>query len=357
MIISGLNPKQIICQRKIADRIGEFTDCKNILVYEDLVEEPIDEKALLDIRAKQIDTDPIYIVFTSGSTGVPKGVIACHRSVIDYIETLSEVLEVSDETVFGNQTPLYVDACLKEVYTTMKFGATTYFIPKQLFMMPVKLVEYLNQYKINTVCWVVPALTIISGLGAFSKVVPQYLKVIAFGSEVFPVKQFNLWKQYVPNAKYINLYGPTEATGMSCYYIVNRDFADGEAIPIGRPFRNTQIMLIDNENKLITESGAEGEIYIRGTAVTLGYYNDFERTSTSFVQNPLNNKYPEIVYKTGDLAKYNEYHELIYISRKDHQIKHMGHRIELGEIEACVNQFDGVNAGCCVYDEEKRKFI
>lgn len=99
LIISGLNPKQIICQRKIADRIGEFTDCKNILVYEDLVEEPIDEKALLDIRAKQIDTDPIYIVFTSGSTGVPKGVIACHRSVIDYIETLSEVLEVSDETV------------------------------------------------------------------------------------------------------------------------------------------------------------------------------------------------------------------------------------------------------------------
>lgn len=355
LIISGLNPKQIICQRKIADRIGELTDCKNILVYEDLVEEPIDEKVLLDIRAKQIDTDPIYIVFTSGSTGVPKGVIACHRSVIDYIETLSEVLEVSDETVFGNQTPLYVDACLKEVYTTMKFGATTYFIPKQLFMMPVKLVEYLNQYKINTVCWVVPALTIISGLGAFSKVVPQYLKVIAFGSEVFPVKQFNLWKQYVPNAKYINLYGPTEATGMSCYYIVNRDFADGEAIPIGRPFRNTQIMLIDNENKLITESGAEGEIYIRGTAVTLGYYNDFERTSTSFVQNPLNNKYPEIVYKTGDLAKYNEYHELIYISRKDHQIKHMGHRIELGEIEACVNQFDGVNAGCCVYDEEKKK--
>ena len=142
---------------------------------------------------------------------------------------------------------------------------------------------------------------------------------------------------------------------MSCYYVVNRDFSDGEAIPIGRPFRNTQIMLIDNENKLITENGVEGEIYIRGTAVTLGYYNDFERTSTSFVQNPLNNKYPEIVYKTGDLAKYNEYHELIYISRKDHQIKHMGHRIELGEIEACVNQFDGVNAGCCVYDEEKKK--
>jgi non-ribosomal peptide synthetase component F len=222
-------------------------------------------------------------------------------------------------------------------------------------MMPVKLVEYLNEYKINTVCWVVPALTIISGLGAFAKVVPQYLKVIAFGSEVFPVKQFNLWKQYVPNAKYINLYGPTEATGMSCYYVVNRDFAENEPIPIGRPFRNTQIMLIDDENKLVTDKNIEGEIYIRGTCVTLGYYNDFDRTSTSYVQNPINNKYPEIVYKTGDLAKYNDYGELIYISRRDHQIKHMGHRIELGEIEAAVNQFEGVNAGCCIFDNEKKK--
>ena len=355
LIIRGLNPKQIICQQKIADRIEEFTDCKNILVYEELIKEEIDEAVLTDIRNKQLDTDPIYIVFTSGSTGIPKGVIACHRSVIDYIETLSEVLEVSDETVFGNQTPLYVDACLKEVYTTMKYGATTYFIPKQLFMMPVKLVEYLNEYKINTVCWVVPALTIISSLGAFAKVVPQYLKVIAFGSEVFPVKQFNLWKKYVPDAKYINLYGPTEATGMSCYYIVNRDFSEGEAIPIGRPFRNTEILLINEKNERVTEQDVPGEIYIRGTAVTLGYYNDPERTKDAFVQNPINNKYPEIVYKTGDMAKYNQYGELIYISRRDHQIKHMGHRIELGEIEAAVNQFAGVNAGCCVYDEEKKK--
>lgn len=354
LIIKGLSPKQIICSQDVASRIDEFTDCKNILTYEELIKEPIDEDVLADIRDKQIDTDPIYTVFTSGSTGIPKGVIACHRSVIDYIETLSEVLEVSDDTVFGNQTPLYVDACLKEVYTTMKFGATTYFIPKQLFMMPVKLVEYLNEYKINTVCWVVPALTIISGLGAFAKVVPQYLKIIAFGSEVFPVKQFNLWKQYVPDAKYINLYGPTEATGMSCYYVVNREFSEGDAIPIGRPFRNTQILLIGDDMQL-TSAGEPGEIYIRGTAVTLGYYNDSERTNQAFVQNPLNDKYPEIVYKTGDLAKYNEYGELIYISRRDHQIKHMGHRIELGEIEAAVDQIDGVNTGCCIYDEEKKK--
>ena len=113
--------------------------------------------------------------------------------------------------------------------------------------------------------------------------------------------------------------------------------------------------MINEKNERVTEQDVPGEIYIRGTAVTLGYYNDPERTKDAFVQNPINNKYPEIVYKTGDMAKYNQYGELIYISRRDHQIKHMGHRIELGEIEAAVNQFAGVNAGCCVYDEEKKK--
>ncbi|MCQ4695541.1 AMP-binding protein, partial [Extibacter muris] len=91
----------------------------------------------------------------SGSTGVPKGVVACHRSVIDYIENLSEVLRFNENTRFANQTPLYFDACLKELYPTLKFGATTYIVPKSLFMFPIKLVEFLNEYKINTVCWVV----------------------------------------------------------------------------------------------------------------------------------------------------------------------------------------------------------
>lgn len=356
LIFENLKPRAVICDKKTKEKALEFNCKGELYLYEEMVKQAPDEELLRSIRERAIDTDPIYIVFTSGSTGIPKGVVACHRSVIDYIEQLSDVLEISEETVFGNQTPLYFDACLKELYPTLKFGATTYIIPKSLFMFPIKLVEYLNTNKINTVCWVVSALTMISGFGVLEKTKPNYLHTVAFGSEVFPVKQFQLWKEALPHARFVNLYGPTEATGMSCFYKVERELEEKEPIPIGRPFKNTEILLLNEKNERAA-AGEAGEICIRGTSLTLGYYNDFERTSQAFVQNPLNTAYPELIYRTGDIGKYNQAGELIFISRKDYQIKHMGHRIELGEIEANVNSIDKIQSACCIYDEKKNKIV
>ncbi len=356
LIFGSLKPKAVICDEETKKIAEGFAFDGAIYLYRDIIGTAIDEKALAEIRDRQIDTDPIYIVFTSGSTGVPKGVAACHRSVIDYIEQLSSVLRFDRDTVFGNQTPLYFDACLKELYPTLKFGATTYLVPKQLFMFPVKLVEFLNEKKINTVCWVVSALTMISAFRTFDKVVPQYLRTVAFGSEVFPVKQFNLWRSVLPNARFVNLYGPTECTGMSCYYEADRDFGPDETIPIGRPFRNTEILLLNEKDELCAP-GETGEICIRGTSVTLGYYNNPEKTAEAFVQNPLNTAYREIIYRTGDLAKYSPEGELLFLSRKDYQIKHMGHRIELGEIEAIVNLHDEIRTSCCIFDDDKKKIV
>jgi amino acid adenylation domain-containing protein len=356
LIFQSLNPKVVICDSDTVNKTEDFGYKGKVYQYEDIIKTTVDDSILANIRERQIDTDPIYIVFTSGSTGIPKGVVACHRSVIDYIENLSDVLKINEDTVFGNQTPLYVDACLKELYPTLKFGATTYIIPKSLFMFPLKLVEFLNEKKINTVCWVVSALTMISAFGAFEKDVPRYLHTIAFGSEVFPIKQFKLWRQYLPNARFINLYGPTECTGMSCYYEVNRDFELDEAIPIGRPFKNTDIILLDDENKR-AKQGETGEICIRGTSLTLGYYRNFEKTNEVFVQNPLNTSYPELIYRTGDLGRYNERGELVFVSRKDNQIKHMGHRIELGEIEVVANMQPEIKSACCIFDDIKKKIV
>lgn len=365
LIFANLQPKVIICDESTKEAAGSFlaedgakeaAQKPELLLYDEIIKTEIDEAALADIRDKQLDTDPIYIVFTSGSTGVPKGVVACHRSVIDYIENLSEVLEFNEDTVFANQTPLYFDACLKELYPTLKFGATTYIVPKSLFMFPVKLVEFLNEYKINTVCWVVSALTMISSFKTFDKVVPKYLHTIAFGSEVFPIKQFNIWRETLPNAKFTNLYGPTETTGMCCYFKVDREFEPGDVLPVGRPFHNTEILLLNEKNQLAAP-GEVGEICVRGTSLTLGYYHAFEKTNEVFVQNPLNDRYPELIYRTGDLGKRNEFGELVFVSRKDYQIKHMGHRIELGEIEVNVNMQEGISSSCCIYDKEKEKIV
>ena len=356
LIFQTLKPGAIICDDATRPLVDEFDYNGKIYLYDEICNTPINDEALFQIRDHQIDTDPIYIVFTSGSTGVPKGVMACHRSVIDYIEHLSEVLKFNEDTVFGNQTPLYFDACLKEVYPTLKYGATTYIIPKQLFMFPIKLVEFLNQYKINTVCWVVSALTMISAFRTFEKVIPEHLHTIAFASEVFPIKQFNIWRGALPNARFINLYGPTEVTGICCYYEVDREFALDETMPIGRPFKNTDIILLDENNKE-PALGQQGEICVRGTSLTIGYYRNPEKTNEVFVQNPLNDIYPELIYRTGDLGKYNERGELEFAGRKDFQIKHMGHRIELGEIEVIVNMHTDVDTACCLFDNEKKKIV
>ncbi len=332
----------------------------HVLEYQRLCRAEEKPGLLTAIREQHVDTDPAYTVFTSGSTGVPKGVVANHRSVIDYIEQLSEILHISGDTVFGNQAPFYVDACLKEIYPTLKYGAKTVLIPRKKFRFPVELVNFLNEQKINTICWVTPALTMISALNTFEAVKPGYLRTIAFGSEVFQTAQFRIWAENVP-AEYINLYGPTECTGMSAYYRVSREIREDEVIPIGRAFPNTGIFLLgekENGEYLISPENEEeqGEIIIRGTCVTMGYYADREKSSTVFVQNPLQKHYPEMVYRTGDIGRYQN-GELVFVSRKDNQIKHMGHRIELGEIETVTGRIENVFSCACIYSEKDRKIV
>lgn len=353
-ILESLHPVACICDDITFQAAQDISGLGTVFRYEELAFGAIDERGLDQIRQRQIDTDPAYIVFTSGSTGVPKGVVGCHRAVIDYIENLCPVLKFDAHTVFGNQTPLYFDACLKEIIPTLKYGASTHLIPKKYFLMPVKLVQYLNERKINTLCWVVSALTYISSFRTFETVIPKYVKTIAFASEVFPIRQLKLWRAALPNARFINLYGPTETTGICCYYEVDREFGENETLPVGRSFPNTEIILLD-ENNRVPIHGEQGEICIRGTRLTHGYFANPEKTAQVFVQNPLNPHYPELIYRTGDMGRYNDRGELMFVSRKDNQIKHMGHRIELGEIEAAANTCSGVGSSCCVYDREKQK--
>ena len=349
LIFDNLKPRAVICSEDTKQNAYRFAKDAKVYSWEEIKTSSRDEDVLKNVRDTMIDTDPAYIMYTSGSTGVPKGVAVCHRSLIDYIESFCEVMRFDKDTIFGSQTPFYFDASLKDIYPTLKLGCETVIVPHTLFMFPVKLVEFLNNYKINTLCWVVSALTMISAFGALDEEPPKYLKIVGFGGEVFPVKQYNRWKKALPDVRYINLYGPTETTGVSMYYEVDREFTKDEVIPLGKPFENVDIFLLDENDKL----ASEGEICMRGTCVALGYYSDPERTSAAFVQNPLNDRYPELIYRTGDIAKYNDRGELVFVSRKDYQIKHMGHRVELGEIEADVNSIKGVASSCAVYLKKK----
>ncbi|MGI6071943.1 MAG: amino acid adenylation domain-containing protein [Lachnospiraceae bacterium] len=353
LIFKSLNPRAVICDDKTKTLAMEFDFDGELLSFDEIVLCPADMEVIGRVREKHIDTDPVYIIYTSGSTGVPKGVVASHRSLIDYIESLSDVLGFSEDTVFANQAPLYFDASMKELYQTIKHGATTFMVPKSLFMFPVKLIEYLNEHKINTICWVVSALSIVATFDTFETVVPQYVHTVTFVGEVLPIKHLNTWRSALPGARFVNLYGPTEITGVCCYFDVERNYNLDEVIPIGKPLNNTDIFLLDDDN-LPTN---EGEICVRGACLAHGYYGDPERTAAAFVQNPLNNAYPELIYRTGDIGRYDEDGNLVFMSRKDFQIKHMGHRIELGEIEAVVHAIHEVERACALFDDVNKKII
>ncbi|MCI9124231.1 MAG: amino acid adenylation domain-containing protein [Eubacterium sp.] len=356
LIMENTQAEILICDEHTQEKVKKSAYHGEVCLCSELIRTEEDDEALRAVRNAQLDTDLVYVLFTSGSTGVPKGVAGHHRGVLDYIDQLADVMGFDENSVFGNQTPIYFDASMKEIYGTLKCGATTWMIPRKLFLLIAEMVHYLNEHRINTICWVVSALTMLSSFGAFEEEKPEYLHTIGFGGEVFPVSQFNIWKETLPEAKFVNLYGPTEATGVSTYYIAERKFCEGESIPIGRTFDNTEIFLL-KEDGTLAGKGESGEIYIRGTGVACGYYNDSVKTKEVFVQNPLHGAYPETVYKTGDIACYNEDGDLVFISRKDHQIKHMGHRVELGEIESNAGLVGGVAACCCVYAQDDGKII
>ena len=181
------------------------------------------------------------------------------------------------------------------------------------------------------------------------------LKKVLFCGEVMPNKQLNIWRKSLSNALYANLYGPTEITDVCSYYVVNRDFSDDEPLPIGRACKNTELLVFDDEMRLITpdEIYHKGELYIRGTGLSVGYYNDPEKTQNAFIQNPLQNAYTEKIYKTGDIVAYNEYGELICYGRSDSQIKLNGHRIELGEIETALNAHENIRRSACVFKDNE----
>ena len=356
LILGALSNPTLIVEEKNKEKIKDLDFEGEIFIYEELINSKIHQEKLDEIRNQIIDTDPMYMQFTSGSTGVPKGIVLCHRSVITYAYNIKTTFKIDENTIFGNEPPFYFSMSTLEIYTTMISGATMYIIPKMYFSFPIKLLEFLKEKKINTIYWVPSVLCIIANMKALDEIDLPDLKKVMFAGEVMPVKQLNVWIEHLPNAMFANLYGPTEITDICTYYVVDRKFDDSESLPIGKQCYNCNVIIIKDDGTK-AKPGEEGELCVRGSFLALGYYNNPEKTNSAFVQNPLNSAYPELIYKTGDIVKENENGEIMYLSRKDFQIKHMGYRIELGEIENTINNIEGMISCACVYDMRNKKIV
>lgn len=308
-------------------------------------------------RRNVIDIDPLYGIFTSGSTGVPKLVVKNHLSLISFIDEYVENFKFSPEDIQGNQIPFYFDASTKDLFTTLKVGCTTNIISKAYFSQPGKLAEYVENNGITSICWVPSALSMLSMFNVFSKYPLKNIKRVLFVGEPMNVKQLNIWVKALPWADFVNLYGSTENAGNCLYHIIKEEIQE-DRVPIGKPFANVDVFLLDDEDKPVKQTDTEslGEICLIGNTLALGYYKNSCQCD-KFCQNPLNEFYYERMYRTGDLARYDKNGNIVYVCRKDCQIKLSGYRIELCDIDIMAMKLEGVKSACSIFDESKNKIV
>lgn len=318
-------------------------------------EAPADTAALSAIAARLRPEDPLYLIYTSGSTGVPKGVLKTHGAMQSYIAAFTARYPATPADALGNQTPFFFDASAKDLYWMLHDGCRLEVLDTGLFSQPYHLIEYLNDRHITLISWVPSALVIVSQLDTFADILPNDLRAVFFIGEVFPMKHFLIWQNALPGVKFVNLYGQSELAGACCYYEVDRVFAPDDTLPIGRPFDNAEIFLL-NGNQVITEPGQIGEIGIVSPALAAGYFGDAEKTAAAFCTFRDGARTLRL-FRTGDMARYTPEGLLVFAARQDAQIKHMGYRIELGEIEAAANSLPEITGCACLYDTAKNRIV
>lgn len=358
-ILDLVQPEFIITTKNLLKGVeGIYSSDKIILIDElDFESQINDEQLLKRLNLRSIDTDMSCVINTSGSTGTPKSVALNHKSFVDFIEVSDDIFQFSENEIIGSLSPVIFDIFSYELCMLISKGSCIVVLPENMAAFPIKILEEMQRTRVSYIFWVPTIMVNIANMDLLTKVNLESLKLVWFAGEVFPTKQFNYWKRTLTHTKFANLYGPIEITLDCTYFIVDRDFEDNEPLPIGIPYRNTDVLIITDEDKLATK-GEEGELCVRGSSLALGYYNNPEKTAAAFVQNPLNTHYPEVIYRTGDIVALNDRNEIVFKGRKDTLIKHQGYRIEMGEIEhIVVNTLKVAKNACCVYNRTNKEIV
>lgn len=312
------------------------------------------ETTIPDAVRKVPGSTPAYVMFTSGSTGFPKGAIISHSAVLNFLEWAEQTIPIDTQDILTNINPMHFDNSVFDFYASLFLGATLVPIGGDLVQQPMKMVRAVEAANC-TIWFSVPSMLIYAmRMRAISATSFPSLKKIVFGGEGFPKSSLRKLFDLVGNrVQFVNVYGPTECTCIcSSYPVTIDDMASDELLPLGPIAPNFDFVVIDENGKKAPD-GEIGELYLRGPNVGLGYLNDPKRTEQAFVPTPTVAGYVDRCYRTGDLVRYRPQEDLLYFAgRADNQVKRMGYRIELEEIEYSIGSISGVRENACIFIRE-----
>ena len=351
MLLDLMKPKAVLVDEKGEEASsGCLPADAELIRYHDALETAENAETLAKIREQTSPEDPLSILYTSGSTGIPKGAIQTHSNYIHWTEATIRMYGLTDETRFGNQSPFFYANSVLEIFPPVALGATVYLLPTGVLRFPRKFVQCLQKEHVTLLCMTPSSFISIVNAGALEPGCVPELKWGIMSGESMPWPPLETWMQATPNASWWHFYGSTEMFSVAVG-VVNPSYALEPRLPVGKPFPQVEILFLDEDGEPVP-AGEPGEMYVHSPWVGAGYYLDPERTGQSWIQ--IDGK---TYYRSGDLGFIRPDEQLMVLGRRDNQIKHMGFRMELGEVENAVHSVEGVMESCILYQRDNDRIF